>query len=133
MAAVLSAASRQKLASCHHELVRLVEALVEDGIPLHVICGHRGKAEQDKAFAEGKSQLPWPESGHNVLPSVAVDLVPNPLDWNDIPAFKRLGVAVKEMAKKLGIELIWGGDYVSWKDYPHWELRFARRAKPKSP
>jgi hypothetical protein len=116
-----SASSRKKLIECHPDLQRLVHA-VSDKIGLLVICGHRGKVEQNQAFMTGKSKLSWPHSKHNKLPSWAVDLAPDPLDWNDIAAFKELGAIVKDTASELGILIKWGGDFITWKDYPHYEL-----------
>ncbi|RSN84443.1 M15 family peptidase [Acinetobacter baumannii] len=53
----------------------------------------------------------------------AVDLVPYPVDWNDLSKFKKVAVAMKQAAKELGVELDWGGDWKSSKDYPHFELK----------
>jgi peptidoglycan L-alanyl-D-glutamate endopeptidase CwlK len=87
-----------------------------------VLCGHRSKAEQDAAFEAGNSKLRWPASKHNRKPSLAVDVVPYPLDWGRIQDFVRLAAVVKEVAKELNIKLVWGGDWTSFKDYPHYEL-----------
>ena len=51
----------------------------------------------------------------------AVDIVPNPVDWNDISKFKKINEAMQAAAKELGIKLSYGGDWTK-KDYPHWEL-----------
>lgn len=109
--------------------VVMTKALALGVMDFTVICGHRNKAEQDKAFAGGFSKLKFPRSKHNSLPSLAVDVVPYPLDWNDIDAFKRLGALVKQAwasmsdAERDGFTLSWGGDWSSFKDYPHFELR----------
>jgi len=116
-----SASSRKKLLECHDDIQRLVAAVAER-TDLLVICGHRGKREQNEAFMSRRSQLPWPHSKHNKVPSLAVDLTPDPLNWKDIEAFKKLGALVKEVAGELNIEIKWGGDFVTWKDYPHFEL-----------
>ena len=49
-----------------------------------IICGHRGKAAQTKAFKEKRSKVQWPNSRHNKIPSEAVDAVPYPIDWKDV-------------------------------------------------
>lgn len=118
--AVLSARSRRELATCHEDLRRLFKAVNEE-IPLEVICGHRGKAAQNQAYAEGRSKFAWPNSRHNSLPSEAVDVCPLPIDWNDTAAFKRLAEVVKTTALKLGIEITWGGDW-RMRDLVHFEL-----------
>ena len=51
----------------------------------------------------------------------AVDIVPNPVDWNDISKFKKINEAMQAAAKELGVKLSYGGDWTK-KDYPHWEL-----------
>jgi peptidoglycan L-alanyl-D-glutamate endopeptidase CwlK len=87
-----------------------------------ILCGHRTKEEQDKAFGSGNSKLRYPFSRHNKFPSMAVDIAPFPIDWKDIAAFKRLAEIVKQKAAELEITVEWGGDWPSFKDYPHWEL-----------
>ncbi len=87
-----------------------------------ILCGYRGKEEQDLAFATGHSRLKWGESAHNATPSRAVDVAPVPLDWDDIQSFKEFAVIVKEQAARLGLEVKWGGDYVHFKDWDHWEV-----------
>ena len=51
----------------------------------------------------------------------AVDIVPSPVDWNDISKFKKINEAMQAAAKELGVKLSYGGDWTK-KDYPHWEL-----------
>ena len=51
-----SKTSRKRLDSCHPELQRLFNSLIED-YDVSIICGHRSKAEQDKAVADGASKL----------------------------------------------------------------------------
>lgn len=52
---------------------------------------------------------------------LAVDIVPAPVDWNDISKFKKINEAMQAAAKEFGIKLSYGGDWTK-KDYPHWEL-----------
>lgn len=115
--------SKERLATCDERLQRLVTSLLGAYPTLVVICGHRGKAEQDAAVAAGNSKTPWPTSKHNSLPSLAVDLAPSsPIKWGDIEAFKKLGEDVKKQAAALGIHIRWGGDFKTFKDYPHFEI-----------
>ncbi len=116
-----SARSYFQLRTCHPDLVRLFAAVIER-TDCTIICGHRNKADQDQAFAGGKSKLKWPKSRHNSLPSQAVDVVPYPIDWNNHQRFEELAVIVKECAAQLGIAITWGGDWTSFRDLPHWEL-----------
>lgn len=113
--------SRKELATAHPELQRLFNEVI-NLIDCAVICGHRGHADQDKAFAEGKSKLKWPNSKHNKIPSLAVDVVPWPLDWNDHNRFRVLSDVVKDTAKRLKIKVECGIDWKKFPDAPHYQL-----------
>jgi peptidoglycan LD-endopeptidase CwlK len=123
------AASKRQLASCHPDLQRLFNVVIEL-IDCKVVEGYRSKVNQDKAYAEGKSKLRWPQSRHNTYPSLAVDVVPYPVDWNERKRFVSLAGTVLRIANELGIKIRWGGDWDQdgdWKDerfsdMPHYEL-----------
>lgn len=135
----LSVASLEKLNTCHPELIALAHTVIEV-IDFTVIQGHRGQAEQDRAFAEGKSKLKWPNGNHNALPSRAMDVAPvyydgkAQIDWNDLIAFGRLMGAFQLAAHRRGVRLRfgldWDGDFRSvnrdptetFLDAPHIEL-----------
>jgi peptidoglycan L-alanyl-D-glutamate endopeptidase CwlK len=117
----LTATSQRRLRECHPKLQKLMEE-VSDRASIYVLCGFRGEKEQNEAFDKGASKLKFPDSKHNKTPSLAVDIAPNPLLWDDIEGFKKLGDLVKRVAKELDIQVKWGGDWVSFKDYPHFEL-----------
>lgn len=87
-----------------------------------VICGHRGQAEQDSAYAAGRSRLKYPKSKHNRNPSPAFDAIPFPIDWTDIPRFQKLAAVMKKAAETVGVRITWGGDWSSFVDMPHYEL-----------
>lgn len=94
-----------------------------------VLCGFRGPEEQNRAHAEGKSRARFGQSKHNSVPSMAVDVAPYPIDWNDWKRWKDLSVVVKrhwhaiDEEKRAQFSLHWGGDWTSLVDGPHWELR----------
>lgn len=122
--------SLKRLDSCHPLLQRLFrDALEVSPYDFTVLCGYRSKEEQDLAFARGNSRLKWPQSRHNKSPSLAVDVVPYPVDWNDIDRFKSLAATIKSVwdtipdEEKMGWQLSHGGDWDRFKDWPHWELR----------
>ena len=117
----LSKTSRQKLNTCHSDLIKLIEAVAETE-KCAVICGFRGRYEQEKAYIAGKSKAKWGQSKHNFKPSHAVDVVPVPLNWEDIPAFEKLGEKIMAKAKELGIKVKWGKYFKGLVDYPHFEL-----------
>jgi len=113
--------SKDNLATCHLDLQRvMLEAIkVAD---FAVLCGHRGQAAQDEAYATGRSKLLWPNSSHNELPSLAVDLAPWPIDWNDSGRFHYLAGVVMTVARQLGVVLEWGGDWQILVDLPHYQI-----------
>ena len=119
--------SRNKLNSCEPKIIEIVKelGLSHDFV---VCCGHRTKEEQELAFKSGNSKVKFPNSKHNSLPSSAVDLAPcskdgKKIDWNDIKAFKALAQALKEIAEAKGVTIEWGGSWVSFKDYPHFQIK----------
>src|SRR5688572_29468634 len=74
--------SRVHLETCHPKIQRLItEAArrVPRSMDFTITCGHRGQAEQDAAFKDGRSTKTWPHSLHNRLPSPAIDLAPYPV------------------------------------------------------
>lgn len=113
--------SRERLITCDQRLQLIcLEAIAETDFA--VICGFRNKEEQEKAYEGGFSKAKWGQSPHNRLPSKAVDLVPYPIDWNNIERFEELAVVIKRIADTHNIKIKWGGDFKSFKDYPHFEL-----------
>lgn len=129
-----SLTSMQRLSSCDIRLQLIVGKLIEH-IDCTVICGHRNKAEQDKAVADGNSQKAYPSSLHNKLPSKAVDLAPYypeapHIRWEDREGFTYLAGIVKGIATSMGYKIRWGGDWDSdndlkdekFRDLPHFEV-----------
>lgn len=117
-----SGRSLAEIATCHRDLRRLVEELWKDGHAFHVLCGHRDKVAQTRAYEAKKSKLPWPKSRHNTFPSRAMDLAPYPLDWEAVKEFDELAKIVLNKAAMMGIKLVWGGSWKKLVDRPHFEL-----------
>jgi peptidoglycan L-alanyl-D-glutamate endopeptidase CwlK len=88
-----SLTSKSKLATCHNDLQTLFNHIIEER-DCTIVCGYRGEAEQNKAFKEGKSQKRFPESKHNVNPSIAVDVAPfekTQIDWSKLQSAEFAG------------------------------------------
>ena len=127
--AKFSKISRDRLATCHVDLQKVMNAAIKRS-DFSILCGHRGAKEQNDAFERGTSQLKWPKSKHNKKPSLAVDCAPYPIDWNNIARFIALADIVLDEAKKLGIKIRWGADWnrngkwqdEKFRDWPHFEL-----------
>ncbi len=86
-----------------------------------VSCTTRSREDQAAAFKSGNSKAKFGQSPHNYSPALAVDLVPcdndGKPDWTTIHLYKALA---EEMKRELNIT--WGGDWKTFKDYPHFEL-----------
>jgi len=97
-------------------------------LDISILCGHRSKAEQNRAYEDGFSKVQFPHSKHNSLPSMAVDVAPYPINWNDVARWKKLGEVVWKcwlrlpISERAGYQLVWGGDWKLFKDSPHFEL-----------
>ena len=112
--------SIERLAQCHPDLIKLfVQASKHRS--LIVTCGHRGKEEQDRMFAEGKSKVKFPDSKHNSVPSMAADFCPvvNGQPMWGIEYVLPLGGFIMGLGAALGLSLRWGHDWDGdgeWKD-----------------
>lgn len=126
---IFSEQSLAKLKTCHPKLQKLFIEVIAY-YDCTIVCGYRGKEDQEQAFREGKSKVHFPDSKHNSTPSCAVDVVPFPVDWNDTSRFYHFAGFVYATALKLGIHVRWGGDFdgdlnfreEKFRDLPHWEL-----------
>ena len=93
-----------------------------------IICGHRNEAEQNAAFAAGRSKVKYPYSKHNANPARAYDRVPYPIplnaagEWDDkSPAWERLAALERQCADELNVKITQGCAW-TFKDLPHCEL-----------
>lgn len=111
------------------QLQELFQAVIER-FDCRIICGYRDREAQERAFEEGRTTKHFPNSKHNVQPSLAVDVVPWPLDWKDLERFKQMGYFVLGVAHGLGIKVRWGADWnmnlkysdETFLDWPHFEV-----------
>ncbi len=102
--------SQANLDTCDHRL-RMVFREVVKHFDCSVTCGRRGKAEQEAAFDEGKSKARWGESPHNRVPSMGIDAYPYPINFGDRDRFHLFAGFVLGVAKGMGVDLRWGGDW----------------------
>lgn len=119
--------SRERLATCHLNLQRLMNLSVENSpIDFIIACGYRNQEDQDKAYAQGYSKVKWPNGKHNKNPSCAVDIAPyvnGMVVWDDITLFHKLADHIKGVAYALDIDVEWGGDWKGFVDFPHWQIK----------
>lgn len=118
----LNARSISRLDGIHPDLVRVVYRAAElvDDVEFVVTEGLRTKEKQAQLVAKGASKTM--NSRH--LTGHAVDLaavVDGEVRW-DWGLYHKLGALMKEAAKIEGVRIIWGGDWVNFRDGPHFEL-----------
>ena len=125
---VFSRASRSKLYTLDNRLARVLEEAINI-VDFKIVCGHREEQEQNRLYALGRSKLKWPRSKHNSWPSMAVDVVPYPLNHfpntrenrstytKDIARFYYLAGTILTVAHFQKISLRWGGDWDRDKDF----------------
>lgn len=127
----LLAKANQKLQNVHPVVAdkarQLITKAYNEGIYVVITQGYRSKEEQDALYAQGRSKpgkivtnARGGDSYHNY--GLAIDFaLMNPdgsISWNVDAKWKR----VAQIGKSLGLE--WGGDWDSFKDYPHFQYTF---------
>lgn len=121
MAFKFSKRSRDNLATVKPKLQELFYAAITDSpYDFMVTCGIRTAEEQRVLVATGKSRTM--KSRH--LTGDAVDiavLVDGKVTW-DGKYYKPVATHIKKVAKKLGINITWGGDWKSFIDAVHFQL-----------
>ena len=115
----LGTRSLQNLSGVNPDMVAVVSKAIEiTEVDFTVIEGIRNINRQRELVKAGKSTTL--NSRH--LTGHAVDMVPYPVDWEDIDRFELMAEAMKEAAEELDIPIVWGGDWKSFYDAPHFEL-----------
>ena len=111
--------SKQHLAEIHIELYEVVFlARLLSEVPFEITDGMRTIEEQRHYYETGRSQTM--NSKH--LTGHAVDVVPIPVTWEP-EAFLPIAEAMFKAADMLDTPIVWGGNWRTFKDYPHFELK----------
>ncbi len=121
--------SMDRLATCDTRLVSVFTEVIKH-FDCSILQGVRSKEQQDEYFRTGRSKVQFPNSKHNSMPSLAVDVAPYPIDWNNRERFYYFAGHVMGIAARMGIKLRYGGDWDSDKDIndqtffdlPHFEV-----------
>lgn len=128
--------SREKLETCHVDLQTLFNYVIKY-FDCTIVCGYRGKEAQDKAFKDGFSKVEFPNSKHNQCPSLAVDVVPYPIEWENVDRMRYFIGFVKGIAQMLRdygqieYEIVTGIDWDNdsflkdqrFNDFPHFQIK----------
>jgi len=113
--------SVERLQGVHPDLVKVVERAIDlSPVDFTVLEGLRSPERQQTLVASGASQTL--NSRH--ITGHAVDLgawVDNQVDWS-WPLYHKIANAMKAAANALGVAIVWGGDWKTFKDGPHFEL-----------
>ena len=108
--------SKQKLSGVHPDMVAVVELAISiSEVDFTVLEGIRNINRQRELYKAGKSTTMNFITGH------AVDLAPWPISW-EWEDFYPIADAMKAAAEELEIDIVWGGDWKSFPDGPHFEL-----------
>lgn len=124
--AYFSNVSKERLSTCDKRLQEICNIAIKI-FDFSVICGHRGEEKQNECYKNGTSKVKYPNSKHNKAPSYAVDLVPwdiknKRINWENIDEFYKLAYIIFGIAATLDIKIVWGGNWKSLVDYPHFQL-----------
>lgn len=123
--------SARNLVGVHPDLVSIVQlAITLSEVDFTVFEGVRTIEREREMIAKGLSSLKDPYEcrhvptngyGHAVDLVLLVDGQPT---WNSqyIPAYGKIGAAMHKAAEQLKLPLRWGGEWKTFKDYPHFEL-----------
>lgn len=101
--------SAARLATCHPDLRRVFIKVLQV-FDCSILCGHRSEEAQN-ALPDDKTQVKFPDSMHNSLPSKAVDVAPYPIDWDDRERLSYFAGIVIGVGASMGVGIRWGGDW----------------------
>ena len=132
-----SPTSQARLNTCHPDIIKVFNAVVAV-TDCTVIEGERTIETQREYFRTGKSKLDpdnpdlLAKAMHCKSPSLAIDVMPYPIDWQDKERIACYAGFVLGTANQLGIKLRWGGNWdrdltvlnatAGFFDGPHYEL-----------
>lgn len=125
----LSNSSTSKLKGVHPDLVRVVMRCAKDWkdkqFTFGITCGVRTIEEQRLLVKKGASKtmnsrhIPAKNGYSHAVDVVA--MIDGKARW-DWPLYDKIAKAMKAAAKAEKVPLEWGGDWVSFKDGPHYQL-----------
>lgn len=130
----LGKTSLARLKGVDETLVNVVKRAIEiSEVDFTVLEGLRTLERQRELYAQGRTApgkiVTWTMKSRHIE-GKAVDLVPYPLDWNDLDKFDKIKDAMFQAAKELDVNLRWGADWDGDGNYrekgeydsPHFEI-----------
>ena len=124
-----SKTSLSRLKGVHPDLVRVVNRCAKDWkdkqFTFGITCGVRTLEEQRILVKKGASKtlrsrhIPAPNGYSHAIDVVA--FIDGKVRW-DWPLYDKISKSMKTAAKAEKVPIEWGGDWVSFKDGPHYQL-----------
>ena len=122
----MDASSEEHLQGVHPDLVKVMRES-RKRVAFRVYEGLRTIEEQRRFFQQGATKIDPDNPKHPVgrhLTGHAVDIIPllngkGRFDW---PLYHKVAPVIKQVAKELGVAIVWGGDWKKFPDGPHFEL-----------
>lgn len=131
--------SLKRLEGVHPKLVAVAtSAIARSSVDFMVLEGVRTPARQLQLYAQGRTKpgpiVTWTKVSNHFKKADgyghAVDLVPWPVDWNDLKKFDAIAQAMFAASRELSIPIRWGADWDrdgkprerGEGDSPHFEL-----------
>lgn len=122
----LSTTSEMRLVGVHPDLIKVVRtAIAESPFDFIVVEGKRSKARQAELVKKGASKTMNSRhlTGHAVdLAPVVIEKGKTVIDWQNKARFKALAELIKAVARRLNVDIEWGGDWRNFYDGPHFQL-----------
>ncbi len=138
---VLSQRSLNRLEGVHPKLQTLIKLGITDSPhDFMIVQGLRTAAYQNELYQQGRTK-PGPKVtncdgynsksnhqaksdgyGHAIDFAIYDPTLPEKIDWDNSKKYREVADHLKKIAKENGINIVWGGDWVKFKDYPHIEL-----------
>jgi peptidoglycan L-alanyl-D-glutamate endopeptidase CwlK len=113
--------SYEKLVGVRPELVSIAALAIERStVDFMVTEGVRTQERQQELYDAGATRTLNSKHLHGRAIDVAA-IVGTEVRW-DWPLYERISQAFKSAAQDLGIAIVWGGDWASFPDGPHYEL-----------
>ena len=117
--------SQTRMVGLHPDLKKVLNRAIQTtDLDFTIIEGLRTLERQKDLVVAGASKTL--NSRH--LDGHAVDIAPfvgGEVRW-DWPLYHRLAKVVKAAAKEVNVPIEWGGDWIRFKDGPHWQLPWKR-------
>ena len=123
MVKVFGNTSEANLKGVHPDLVRVMRkalTLLPADLDFRVTEGLRSVKRQKELMAQGLTRTM--NSRHITGHAVDVFALVKGVGTWDFKQYKRLAAVIKQAAKLEKVPIVWGGDWVTFKDGPHFEL-----------